>query len=1103
MKKVLSIVLTMSMSLALTPSVLADEIFNSENAVQPSQVVYDVLNDEGTYENQEILSLDINGTLPEYITDVTYLDNSNIVGGRDITIEDSVDKPEDFPTGDKLHEPQNTAVAYAVTKNESESNNSYTTADPYNDGENMNGVIGSLVDEDWFKVYWAVDGKVDFYLENIPSTCNYNLKVYSQPKSGGSLTLYKTAATTSRTEKLLAVPVTNDKNYYMQVYSTKGYSTAVKYLLRAVNTRVGDTFEPNDTFSDAKTISKNSTANGTIHKAEDVDYYKVSATNGILSVRLSTIPVGKDYRFAVYNSSQKLVYETEASGSTEKKANIPVSSGTYYVKVFSNLGYNVTSKYTLTLSHRSPYTTVNGLIAPVMKPEGGAATKATPIANLPIKIVYTTGTGTTQTVLASTTTNSSGGFSVSFNLPANVKHLYVKTTTEDNTLSVQNLDKNVTAFLYEIPYNAATVSMSIGNSLTDQMRASYSIWNHAKAGLTSYKAVSGKSASRLVIRCTAGSGEGSNYNYVDDRIVVAGVPDKIDYYDRDVIMHEMGHWEMYHNGGRPSADPSGSHNWSEPSKLPTAYSEGWANYFSCVLRNDPYLRDFNSSNKWFGGNLSTGQVKPSYGWDTMQTLASLNPYSDNAKREVNVGATLWNIDEGLSKSFNDLDAIARDKSNSFIEYYNKFMRSISSSQKEEAWSIFNKFNVAFDMNVPEVTVSVSGLTASMTATDDVAVKRYEWYIDNALRKEGTGSSGSINLADYGLSEGTHTLECRVYDPEGVTTSPLPRPREERYGSGNSAFVIAKSSVNRLAPDTETIADDSSSQDDSQSSLYAPAVTLQPHISEAMEEIMDSSIQVQPASAQYIDVVSSGDDDLYLYFNSSSAVKSYKILTPGGEPYDEFNFIAADTPYIVANAEEGIWKVEIEGYGLDETLNLLEAQGLNTAEWTLENIAPVDVSLVVGRSPQKLDITLPDVSNDPRILAQYFDKDITACEDGIFVDLSDDLSDGIHTLTFYWNGMNIEPESEVRTLLIDTVLPAVEIDEFPKITSRNRFVLTAKFSENIARLLINGVECDLGECDRNFLAECIELSPGMNNFALTFYDYAGNMNTAEVNVFREV
>lgn len=406
------------------------------------------------------------------------------------------------------------------------------------------------------------------------------------------------------------------------------------------------------------------------------------------------------------------------------------------------------------------------------------------------------------------------------------------------------------------------------------------------------------------------------------------------------------------------------------------------------------------------------------------------------------------------------------------------------------------------MNVPEVTVSVSGLTASMTATDDVAIKRYEWYIDNVLRKEGTGSSGSINLADYGLSEGTHTLECRVYDPEGVMTSPLHRPREERYGSGNSAFVIATSSVDRLLPDTETIADDSSSQD-SQSSLYVPAVILQPHISEAVEKIMDSSIQVQPASAQHIDVVSSGSDDLYLYFNSSSAVKAYRILTPDGELYDEFNFIAADTPYIVANAEEGIWKVEIEGYGLDETLNLLETQGFNIAEWTLENIAPVDVSLVVGRSLQKPDINLPDVSNDPRILERYFDKDITACEDGTFVDLSNDLSDGIHTLTFYWNGMNIESESEVRTLLIDTVLPTVEIDEFPKITSRNRFVLTAKFSENIARLLINDVECDLGECDRDFLAECIELSPGMNNFALTFYDYAGNMNTAEVNVFREV
>lgn len=72
---------------------------------------------------------------------------------------------------------------------------------------------------------------------------------------------------------------------------------------------------------------------------------------------------------------------------------------------------------------------------------------------------------------------------------------------------------------------------------------------------------------------------------------------------------------------------------------------------------------------------------------------------------------------------------------------------------------------------------------------------------------------------------------------------------------------------------------------------------------------------------------------------------------------------------------------------------------------MENIAPVDVSLVVGRSLQKPDINLPDVSNDPRILERYFDKDITACEDGTFVDLSNDLSDGIHTLTFYWNGMN--------------------------------------------------------------------------------------------------
>lgn len=298
-KKILSFVLAISLSLTLAPVAFADTA-PVPATIQPSQVVYDVLNDDGVYENQEIISLNDSGPLPEYITDIIYFDTPIEEDALDSISKDNSNEIILTPISDISAEIQSEVSTRAVTKNESESNNTYTAADVYNDGEHMYGTISSVSDEDWFKVYWDVDGNADFYLEDIPSNCNYNLKVYSQPKNGGSLTLYKTAATTSSTERLLDVPVTNDKNYYMQVYSTNGSTSAWKYLLRAENTRIGDTFEPNDTSATAKTILKSSTANGTIHKLADVDYYKVSVTNGVLSVRLSTIPSGKDYRFDVY-----------------------------------------------------------------------------------------------------------------------------------------------------------------------------------------------------------------------------------------------------------------------------------------------------------------------------------------------------------------------------------------------------------------------------------------------------------------------------------------------------------------------------------------------------------------------------------------------------------------------------------------------------------------------------------------------------------------------------------------------------------------------------------------------------------------------------------
>lgn len=267
MKRAVSTLLFISLLFSLSIHASANEgTTYYEDAIQP-EVKYDVLNDEGILETQEIMSLGDEGILPSYITHIEYLDEDNNEGNEGI---ESIDRHP--PISEEANTEIAVPAAASVTKYERESNNTSTSANVYNDNENMYGSINPAGDVDWYRVYWDTDGNVDFSLQNIPSSCNYDLKIFSQPKSGGSVSLYRTAATSGSSERLNAVPVTNDKIYYMNVYSSRGSSPS-QYLLNAKITRLGDTFEPNDDFKTAKALTSSSTASATIHKLTDVDFY--------------------------------------------------------------------------------------------------------------------------------------------------------------------------------------------------------------------------------------------------------------------------------------------------------------------------------------------------------------------------------------------------------------------------------------------------------------------------------------------------------------------------------------------------------------------------------------------------------------------------------------------------------------------------------------------------------------------------------------------------------------------------------------------------------------------------------------------------------------
>lgn len=122
-----------------------------------------------------------------------------------------------------------TVGAASGTKYESESNNTYSTATTtFNDYDSY-GRISSTSDIDYWSVQFSKSGTANFYLGNIPSGCNYDMRVYS---SNGT-TLLGSSTNSGNTYELLRLTVAAGTRYYIRINSVSGYSTSAYYQLRA------------------------------------------------------------------------------------------------------------------------------------------------------------------------------------------------------------------------------------------------------------------------------------------------------------------------------------------------------------------------------------------------------------------------------------------------------------------------------------------------------------------------------------------------------------------------------------------------------------------------------------------------------------------------------------------------------------------------------------------------------------------------------------------------------------------------------------------------------------------------------------------------------
>lgn len=230
------------------------------------------------------------------------------------------------------------------TDAEIEKNNSMSSANRIKNDYDNRGRIYESDDVDWYVISFPSSGTANFFLGDIPSGKDYDLKIYN---SSGFLVASSNKGGNSN--ELIAYDVAAKTNYYVKIYGHNDSNSYSQYLFRAkVYEQVfsGDRYETNDTLNRAHTPTpgvypSRNYLSASIHNKTDVDYYKVVLNKkSTLYLNLQDVPSSVDYDLYLCNSYGNEIsssaYGTGSSEYIEKS----LDAGTYYVMVKGYSGFS-------------------------------------------------------------------------------------------------------------------------------------------------------------------------------------------------------------------------------------------------------------------------------------------------------------------------------------------------------------------------------------------------------------------------------------------------------------------------------------------------------------------------------------------------------------------------------------------------------------------------------------------------------------------------------------------------------------------------------------------------------------------------------------------
>lgn len=212
-------------------------------------------------------------------------------------------------------------------------------------GELVKGAIGTIFDEDFYRIEIEQPGLLEINVSNIKENVDMNASLFD---ANQNLLVSENKSNSNSVE--LSSLVCDIGTYYIQLRNNNfTFSPALYNLTTVLN--VGDLNECNNDFETATSIQICDTTFATFNIDSDEDFYRFDGVeNETINIQISNVPDDMNLRVFIYDAWQNNLGDFTANvGQNFSATFIPAITDAYYLRIYNDTTNEDTQAYSLTL----------------------------------------------------------------------------------------------------------------------------------------------------------------------------------------------------------------------------------------------------------------------------------------------------------------------------------------------------------------------------------------------------------------------------------------------------------------------------------------------------------------------------------------------------------------------------------------------------------------------------------------------------------------------------------------------------------------------------------------------------------------------------------